>query len=146
VRPVRGQVIVTEKAKPFLPYPVLSVRQTDEGGVMIGASQEEAGFDVSVGAGVLSTMAERAIRKFPLLGRLNVVRSWAALRVMTLDGFPVYDQSRTHPGAFLATCHSGVTLAANHALVMPSLIAAGHLPPEQFDVFSARRFDVPATA
>lgn len=146
VRPVRGQVIVTEKVKPFLEYPVLSVRQTDEGGVTIGASEEEAGFDTAVGAGVLSTMAEQAILKFPLLGRLNVVRTWAALRVMTRDGFPIYDQSATHPGAFLATCHSGVTLAANHALVLPPLIAAGRLPAEEFDVFSARRFDVPAAA
>lgn len=146
VRPLRGQVIVTEKARPFLHYPVSTVRQTDEGGVMIGDSQEEAGFDTAVGTGVLSTMAERAIRKFPLLGRLNVVRTWSALRVMTPDGFPVYDQSRTHPGAFLATCHSGVTLAANHALVLPRLIVAGRLPAEEFDVFSARRFDVPAAA
>jgi glycine/D-amino acid oxidase-like deaminating enzyme len=146
VRPLRGQVIVTEKAKPFLNYPVSTVRQTDEGGVMIGDSQEEAGFDTAVGAGVLSTMAERAIRKFPLLGRLNVVRTWAALRVMTQDGFPIYDQSLAQPGAFLATCHSGVTLAANHALVLPALIAGGRLPPERFDVFSARRFDVPAAA
>ena len=46
------------------------------------------------------------------LGTANVVRSWAALRVMTQDGFPIYDESETHPGAFTVCCHSGVTLAA----------------------------------
>jgi hypothetical protein len=49
------------------------------------------------------------------------------------------------PGAFVATCHSGVTLAANHALALAPHIAAGKLP-EEFDVFSARRFDVPKAA
>ena len=79
-------------------------------------------------------------------GRHFYTRAWAALRVMTQDGFPIYDQSATCPGAFVATCHSGVTLAANHALVLAPLIAGGGLPPETFDVFSARRFDVPAAA
>jgi len=146
VRPQRGQIVVTEKVAPFLNYPVVTVRQTDEGGVMLGDSLEEAGFDPTVGTGVTSVIADRAVRMFPQLARLNVVRSWAALRVMTKDGFPIYDHSATCPGAFVATCHSGVTLAANHALALAPLIAAGHLPAEQFEVFSARRFHVPAVA
>ncbi len=146
VRPQRGQIVVTEKAAPFLNYPVVTVRQTDEGGVMLGDSLEEAGFDPTVGTGVISVIADRAVRMFPQLARLNVVRSWAALRVMTKDGFPIYDHSATCPGAFVATCHSGVTLAANHALALAPLIAAGQLPSEQFEVFSARRFHVPAAA
>jgi octopine oxidase subunit B len=145
VRPQRGQIIVTEKIRPFLDYPVSSVRQTDEGGVLIGDSSEEAGFDDTVGLGVASTMAERAARMFPLLRGVNVVRVWAALRVMTQDGFPIYEQSAECPGAFIATCHSGVTLAANHALVLAPMLAAGRLADE-LAVFSARRFDVPAVA
>src|SRR5262245_16267110 len=73
VRPQRGQIIVTEKVAPFLDHPVVTVRQTDEGSVMIGDSVEEAGWDTTVGAGVVSAEAERAIRMFPLLGKLNVV-------------------------------------------------------------------------
>jgi glycine/D-amino acid oxidase-like deaminating enzyme len=145
VRPQRGQIIVTEKIRPFLDYPVSTVRQTDEGGVLIGDSCEEAGFDDTVGLGVASTMAERAARMFPLLRGVNVVRVWAALRVMTQDGFPIYQQSAECPGAFIATCHSGVTLAANHALVLAPMLAAGCLADE-LAVFSARRFDVPAVA
>ncbi|MGZ5072103.1 MAG: NAD(P)/FAD-dependent oxidoreductase [Usitatibacter sp.] len=146
VRPQRGQVLVTERTAPFLHYPVSTVRQTDEGGVMLGDSQEEAGFDEGVRQPVLSLMAQRAVLTFPRLAGLNVVRAWAALRVMTPDGFPIYDQSREHPGAFIATCHSGVTLAANHALALAPLIAKGALPAERFEMFSARRFDVPKTA
>lgn len=146
VRPQRGQLIVTERIAPFLHYPVTTIRQTDEGSVMLGDSQEEAGLDPTVGTGVTSVLAERAVRMFPRLGELNVVRTWAALRVMTRDGFPIYEQSRSCPGAFVATCHSGVTLAANHALTLAPCIARGQLPAEPFATFSASRFHVPAPA
>ncbi|MBP2301816.1 NAD(P)/FAD-dependent oxidoreductase [Azospirillum picis] len=145
VRPQRGHIIVTEKTAPFLHHPTNYVRQTDEGGVMIGDSFEEAGFDTTLQPGVSSAIAARAIRIFPLLGKLNVVRSWAALRVLTPDGFPIYEQSATAPGAFVVTCHSGVTLAANHALTLAPLIAAGDLG-DRFQTFSARRFHVPQAA
>ncbi|MBP2296984.1 NAD(P)/FAD-dependent oxidoreductase [Azospirillum rugosum] len=145
VRPERGHIIVTEKTAPFLKFPVGFIRQTDEGGVMIGDSFEDVGLDTTVRNGVTSTIADRAIRIFPLLGKLNVVRTWAALRVLTPDGFPIYEQSTSMPGAFVATCHSGVTLAANHALALAPHIAAGGLPDE-FTAFSARRFHVPAAA
>jgi hydrogen cyanide synthase HcnC len=142
VRPQRGQIIVTERVAPFMNYIVHTIRQTDEGGVMIADSVEEAGYDPSVGSEVLSVMAGRAVQMLPLLARLNVVRCWAALRVMPKDGFPIYDQSDTCAGAYLATCHSGVTLAANHALVLPALIDAGTLARENLDAFRARRFHV----
>lgn len=145
VRPQRGQVLVTERCAPFLSHPMVTLRQTDEGSVMIGDSAEEAGLDERIGLGVLGAMAERAVRMFPAVGRLNVVRSWAALRVMTGDGFPVYDQSEQAPGAFLATCHSGVTLAAAHCGPLAAMIADGALAPDMAP-FSARRFGVPAVA
>jgi hydrogen cyanide synthase HcnC len=145
VRPQRGQIIVTEKVAPFMNYVVHTIRQTDEGSVMISDSVEEAGFDVSVGSGILAVMADRAVRMFPHLAKLNVVRCWAALRVMPQDGYPIYDQSKACPGAFIATCHSGVTLAAAHALLLPPCIDMGNLPNESLAAFSTRRFDVPTT-
>ena len=145
VRPQRGQVMVTEKTAPFLHHPMGTLRQTDEGGVMIGDSKEEAPQDEAVGPGVLAAMARRAIRMFPLLGGLNIVRSWGALRVMSPDGFPIYDESTTAPGAFLVTCHSGVTLAAAHAELLAPMIARGALDGSVAS-FSVRRFDVPAIA
>jgi glycine/D-amino acid oxidase-like deaminating enzyme len=146
VRPVGGHVMVTEKIRPFLRYPTTSLRQTDEGSVMIGLSHEERGTDTSVTPAVLATMADRAIRMFPLLSGLNVVRSWSALRVMSPDGFPIYDQSQRHPGAFGVTCHSGITLAPCHAFHLAPLIAAEGLPSTPFRAFSGRRFHVPKIA
>lgn len=146
VRPQRGQIVVTERVQPFLHHPVVTVRQTDEGSVMLGDSLEETGFDTATELGVTGTIANRAVRLFPRLARVNVVRTWAALRVMTPDGFPIYEELTSHPGAFVATCHSGVTLAANHARLVGPTIAAGRLPAETFAPFSARRFDVPQAA
>ncbi len=145
VRPQRGQAIVTEKTAPFLHYPTVTIRQTDEGGVMMGDSQQEAGFDTRTGLGVLGVIADRAVRTFPRIGTLNVVRTWSALRVMTRDGFPIYQQSDSAPGAYLCTCHSGVTLAAAHALRVAPMVAAGMLD-DSLSVFHPRRFDVPAAA
>ena len=146
VRPQRGQLVITEKVSTFLHYPTSTVRQTDEGGVMLGDSQEEAGFETKVTQDVLALIADRARRMFPRLASVNVVRTWSALRVMTPDGFPIYDQSVSCPGAFAASCHSGVTLAAVHALVLAPSIAAGHLAPGILQAMSARRFDVQKAA
>ncbi|WP_414475098.1 NAD(P)/FAD-dependent oxidoreductase [Microvirga sp. M2] len=145
LKPSRGQIIVTEKAAPFLRYPVVTVRQTDEGGVMIGDSEEADGSSLRIDHSISSVMADRAIRMFPLLGDLNVVRTWSAFRVMTLDGSPVYEQSEACPGAFMAMAHSGVTLAPQHAFSLADYIADGMIP-EETAVFSTRRFRVPASA
>ena len=111
---------------------------------MVGDSAEEVGPDERIGLGVLSVMADRAVRMFPRIASLNVVRTWAALRVMSRDGFPIYDQSETHPGAFVLCCHSGVTLCANHALTVAPMIARGALDKALVAPFSAQRFHVPA--
>ena len=123
VRPQRGQILVLERLPRFMDYPIVTLRQTDEGTVLIGDSQEEAGFDDQVTTSISATLADRAVRTFPALADARVVRMWSCLRVMSPDGFPVYARSRSQPGAFGAVCHSGVTLAAAHALVLaPRLI------------------------
>jgi glycine/D-amino acid oxidase-like deaminating enzyme len=145
VRPQRGQILVTERARPLLAMPTTTVRQTVEGGLMLGDSQEDVGFDTGQDPLVMHTIARRAVLCFPWLRDLNIVRAWAALRVMAPDGLPIYDQSEYFPGAFIANCHSGVTLAAAHALSLAAMMAEGALDPS-LDPFSAKRFDVPPAA
>src|SRR5690242_20652261 len=41
MKPGRGQSVVTERLRPFLHHPIVTLRQTDEGTVMIGDSKEE---------------------------------------------------------------------------------------------------------
>jgi hydrogen cyanide synthase HcnC len=47
VVPLQGQIIVTERMRPLIDYPTHLLRQTDEGTVMLGDSQEDVGFDVT---------------------------------------------------------------------------------------------------
>jgi glycine/D-amino acid oxidase-like deaminating enzyme len=138
--PTRGQIVVTERTVPFLPHPLTTVRQTDEGTVMIGDSKEDLLDDTVLNLPISSVMADRAQRMFPLLGRLNVVRSWSGIRVMPKDGFPIYEQSETCPGAFVTCCHSGVTLASNHAFEIAPMVVAGALDKKKLGAFSAKRF------
>jgi hydrogen cyanide synthase HcnC len=139
VRPERGQVLVTEKLVRFLDHPLATVRQTDEGGVMIGDSKEDVGLDSGTSHEVLAGIAARAVRTFPVLGGAQILRSWGALRVMSPDGCPIYDRSTDCPGAYLVTCHSGVTLAAAHAGRIADAIASDAWPHD-LEAFSAARF------
>ena len=115
LRPLRGQILVTEHLAPVLPIPASGLRQTGEGTVMIGVTQEDVGYDSSTTSEGAVRMTRKALRILPDLARAKLVRHWACLRVMTPDGHPVYASSVSHPGADIATCHSGVTLASFHA-------------------------------
>ncbi|WP_250437887.1 FAD-dependent oxidoreductase [Caballeronia sp. ATUFL_F2_KS9A] len=128
ITPLRGQIMVTERLAPFLDYPTLVVRQTREGSVLLGDSAEQVGFDDGQTRAVMADIARRARTAFPALAHARIVRAWGALRIMTPDGLPVYEESAAHPGAFLAICHSGVTLAAAHADVIAPWIAGGARP------------------
>jgi glycine/D-amino acid oxidase-like deaminating enzyme len=139
VYPLQGQIVVTERLRPFLHYPTHVARQTAEGSVMLGDSQEDVGFDTSTKVAVLRDIATRNVAIFPALQEATIVRMWAALRVMSPDGFPIYAQSEQFPGAFAPTCHGGVTLAGAHALALAPAILAGELP-ETLTAFSSHRF------
>ncbi len=141
VEPVRGQILVTERMQPFLRYPTLHVRQTGEGVIQIGDSKEDVGFNDATTVKELGRIARNAERYFPLLKTVNVIRAWGALRVMTPDGYPIYDVSQECPGAYLVTCHSGITLAAHHAGTISDWIC-GAAAPADVQTFRANRFHV----
>ncbi|MBB3212448.1 glycine/D-amino acid oxidase-like deaminating enzyme [Herbaspirillum sp. Sphag1AN] len=141
IAPNRGQVLVTERMQPFLRHPSVHVRQTGEGVVQIGDSKEGVGFDDGTTIDQLARIAHRARRYFPILENANIVRTWGALRVMTPDGYPIYQESGDCPGAFLVTCHSGITLAAMHAGPLVDWMRGASEPPE-IHTFKSERFDV----
>jgi glycine/D-amino acid oxidase-like deaminating enzyme len=119
--------------------------------VQIGDSKEDVGFDDGTTGDVVRAIAKRAVRCFPLLENVRVVRSWGALRVMSPDGHPIYQRSTMCPGASLVTCHSGVTLAAAHAKVLAAWVAgddgpfAGGDGPGYLEGFGVERFKLQKT-
>ncbi len=144
IRPQRGQILVTERLAPLLPLANSGLRQNAEGSVMIGVTQEEVGYNLATTSSAASTLARRAIRILPDLANAKVVRQWSCLRIMTPDGSPVFASSATHPGAFIATCHSGVTLASIFAGEYANAVASGvlqsnlkHFHHERFNVQKA---------
>jgi glycine/D-amino acid oxidase-like deaminating enzyme len=145
LRPERGQVLVTERLARILPYPASGLRQTAEGTVMIGATHEDVGLDSGTTVALATRLARRALRIAPDLSRARLVRQWSGLRVLSPDGGPVYAQAPDYPGLFAALCHSGVTLAAAHTLVVAPAIARGSLPDRVLP-FAHGRFDVPLSA
>ena len=89
MRPERGQIIVTERAA-AVPAPSRRHRAPDRRGHGDDRRQprKSAPTRPADACGVSATMAERAVRMFPLLASVNVVRTWSGIRVMTQDGFP----------------------------------------------------------
>ncbi len=109
--------------------------------MQIGVSKEDVGLDDGTTLVQLAHLAHCASRYFPILANVNVVRTWGALRVMTPDGFPIYQESRDCPGAFVVTCHSGITLASMHAGPLVSWMRGG-AEPSHIQTFKSERFDV----
>jgi glycine/D-amino acid oxidase-like deaminating enzyme len=137
----RGQVLITEKLPPMLNRPSLIARQVDEGGIQIGATNEDVGLDDSVTQSGLSGLAAEAIAAYPALAKAQLVRSWGALRVLSPDGLPIYQESDEMSGAYLVTCHSGITLAAAHARYLPEWLEGTGAAPN-LEAFSEARFHV----
>ncbi len=139
LKPQKGQLLVTERIKPFLFFPCSGLRQTQNGSVMIGYTNENTGFDVTTTVPESAYLAGRALATFPGLSRIKVVRSWGGLRVLTKDSAPIYDEIQENAWA-LAT-HSCVTLAPVHESLLPPWILDGK-KAEELNPFSLERFNV----
>jgi glycine oxidase len=139
VKPQLGELLITEKLGSRLPFLSSTIRQVDEGGVQIGGTKADAGFDDHASLAAIAGLARHAVTVFPALADVRVIRAWGALRVMSPDGYPVYAKSAAHPGAFLVTCHSGVTLAPLHASVLAHWIL-NTSPTPDLEAFDECRF------
>jgi glycine/D-amino acid oxidase-like deaminating enzyme len=141
IAPQRGQLLITERLPPLFDRPTTIVRQTHQGTIQIGDTHEDVGFDHATTLPELTRMAAQAVTCFPSLGRAKVVRGWGCLRIMTPDGWPIYERSADHPSVFAAVAHSGVTLAAAHAYDFAAAMATGDIP-DQLAPLSGNRFHV----
>jgi glycine/D-amino acid oxidase-like deaminating enzyme len=133
-------VLLTERIEDILPVPILGITRTPGGTVMIGFMHERAGSDTHIEPGTIIREGRWALRVWPDLGRLRIIRSWSGLRVMPEDGQPIYDMLPDHPGLFLISVHSGVTLAPAHAVLLAPWIAGLKPLNEGAASFSLNRF------
>ncbi len=145
VRPQRGELLITEKLASRLPFLSSTIRQVDEGGVQIGGTKADAGLDDSETLDLMAGLAQHAVKVLPALADVRVIRAWGALRVMSPDGYPVYARSPEHNGAYLVTCHSGVTLAPAHSGILPVWIDNATDAPD-LEAFDENRFALSSAA
>ncbi|WP_299848072.1 FAD-dependent oxidoreductase [uncultured Paracoccus sp.] len=136
----RGQVLITERLRPFMDYPTNKARQTSEGTVQIGSTSEDVGFDDGTTVDKIGGLARRAVETFPALANVRMVRAWGALRPLSPDGYPIYQESTSCPGAFVVICHSGVTLSAIHANVLGPWMGGLTDAPAEVAKFESKRF------
>ncbi|MBX3581062.1 MAG: FAD-binding oxidoreductase [Rhizobiaceae bacterium] len=142
IRPIRGQVVVTERIAPRMEIATTTTRQARAGSMIFGNSHEDIATPGTT-LPVIASHAQRAIAEFPFLASVRVLRSWGGIRVMPRDGMPVYASSKTCPGAYAVACHSGITLTAVHAKVIGAAMAAGKLPAD-VSTLTDERFDAVA--
>ncbi|MFI9590770.1 FAD-dependent oxidoreductase [Nonomuraea sp. NPDC052265] len=120
VRPVKGQIMRLRSPQPLLGRcvrgtvhgaPVYLVPRGD-GELVLGATQEELGFDTRVTAGGLHELLRDARELVPGITELEVADVVAGLRPGTPDNLPIIGAGEV-PGLVLATGHhrGGVLLA-----------------------------------
>jgi len=114
---------------------------TPHGNFLIGSSREFVGFDTTSSNRVNALLARRAIRFYPAIRDVKVIRSYAGLRPYTSDHLPVVSGVPGVPGLYVAAGHEGdgIGLAPVTGLLM-SQLATGEQPvmpaePLRFDRF-----------
>ncbi|MGI8725355.1 MAG: sarcosine oxidase subunit beta family protein [Methyloceanibacter sp.] len=121
------QAFVTEGIKPLIDHVVtfgaghFYVSQSDKGGLVFGGDLD--GYNSYAQRGnlpVIEDVAEGGLALFPSLGRLRILRNWAGLLDMSMDGSPIIDKTHVAGlylnagwcyGGFKATPASGESFA-----------------------------------
>lgn len=137
LRPVKGQILRLR----FDPsYPVLQhVVRTDEvylvprpnGELVVGATVEEKGFDLTLTTGGIFELLRAADEVFPGIRELELAEAGVGLRPGTPDNLPLMGPTDV-PGLIVAAGHyrNGILQAPLTADTIAHLLAKDELPPE----------------
>lgn len=126
ILPRRGFVLVTEPLPRVVRHKVYSadyvenvashsagletsavVEGTRGGTVLIGASRERVGFDPVLSVEVVRRLAAHAVRLFPVLADVRLLRVYRGFRPYCPDHLPVIGADLRVPGLFHACGHEG---------------------------------------
>jgi D-hydroxyproline dehydrogenase subunit beta len=143
VLPRRGFVLVTEPLPRVVRHKVYSadyvsnvassdaaletsavVEGTQGGTVLIGASRERVGFDETLAPPVVRRLAAQAVRLFPFLADVALMRVYRGFRPYCPDHLPVIGADHRVPGVFHACGHegAGIGLAPATGLFISQLL------------------------
>jgi glycine oxidase len=143
-RPVKGQMLCVvmprkEMVRHVIRMPEVYLIPRSDGRMLIGATQEEAGFDKRTVPAAIQKLRQAALEIVPELADARILEAWAGLRPGTPDALPILGATAT-PGYFVATGHfrDGILLAPVTARVMGQVIA-GEKPEFNLQPFGATR-------
>lgn len=145
VRPVKGQLVRLRRTPAFalarvIRTPRVYVLPKSDGSVVVGATQEEMGFDVQPTAGAVKDLLEHAWEVVPATYELPFEGVEVGLRPASRDQLPIIGTTRVR-GLVVATGHfrSGILLAPATADAVVEGIANGRFGDE-VAAFSPERF------
>jgi len=142
VRPVKGQVVRLRGELPahrMIRTEHVYVVPRQNGEVVVGATVEERGFDVTVTAGAVHELLREGYRVLPELAELELVDAAAGLRPGSPDNGPLVGE--WEGGVLVATGHyrNGILLAPITAETIAALLV-GDEPPAVALPFTPERF------
>ena len=144
-RPVKGQMLCVaqpekETVRHVVRAPGVYLIPRSDGRLLIGATQEEAGFDKHTVPEAIQKLRQAALSLVPKLADGRILEAWAGLRPGTPDNLPILGETAT-PGYFVATGHfrDGILLAPVTARVMGQVIS-GQNPGFNLEPFAVDRF------
>jgi glycine oxidase len=126
--PVKGQIVLLRSDRRLLRRIVEHGRNylvpRDDGRVLIGATEEDAGFDTRPTPVGVRDLLDEALRLCPALAAAEVEASWAGLRPGSMDTRPYLGPLPGLSNAFVATGHkrSGLQQAPATAELVADLV------------------------
>jgi glycine/D-amino acid oxidase-like deaminating enzyme len=123
IHPERGFCVVTEKMPRIITRILLGARQTVSGNLVFGFNKElVTGIDTRMTAAGLRLACSEALRDFPGLGEVNIIRSFAGVRVMPDDKFPILGPVPHVKNFWFALTHSAFTNSCAIGPLMAELV------------------------
>jgi glycine oxidase len=144
IHPVRGQIALLHPEAPLFRRVLLLgpryVVPRADGRILVGSTEEDAGFDKRTTAGAVRDLLELACTLAPPLAQTPLERSWAGLRPGSPDGCPFLGPVPGFDNLFIAAGHfrAGIQLAPATALVMKELLL-GQKPTVPIEPFRLGR-------
>ena len=126
--PLKGQIVLLRSPRNLLKRIVEHGKNyhvpRDDGRLLIGATEEQSGFDKRPTPVGMSYLLDEAIRICPVLAEAEVEKSWAGLRPGSFDTKPYLGKLPGFANAFIATGHkrAGIQLSTGTAEVITDLV------------------------
>jgi len=126
--PLKGQIVLLRGDRPLLGRIVEHGKNylvpREDGRVLIGATEQDAGFDTRPTFEATRDLLDEALRLCPILSQANIEATWAGLRPGSIDARPYIGQAPGFDNLIVATGHkrAGLQLAPATAELVADLV------------------------